>query len=236
MSRQIYNMRVTKIIDHTPTVRELLLLNESEQDFSYRAGQFAMLHVPVPESKPALRAYSIASDDRVKNEMRLLFRYVDNGVASKYVWSLKGQELLQFTGPFGRVFFQEPPPVQNLFLSTGTGISQHLCYIYSKIEQYPNIKWHILFGLRSESDIYIQNELDQLTEKYSNFDYDIVLSRPSEYWSGKQGYVQNFLFDFDIKTDTCVYLCGNGGMIKEVKHLLAETGFPSQRIWSEAFD
>jgi CDP-4-dehydro-6-deoxyglucose reductase len=236
--RTIYEMKIVKIIDHTPTVRELILEASSPTEFQFRAGQFAMLHVPQGDGKPALRAYSIASDDRLKNGFKLLFKLVPGGVASRFIWTLEGHETLKFTGPFGKVFFQEPPTEQIIFLNTGTGLSQHLCYLLSKKDQYPNLKYRMLFGVRSEVDIYGKNELDALKNSMKDFHYEYVLSRPTGDWSGKKGYVQHFLKDFEYKnTPTTFYLCGNGGMIKEVKQQLLEVdGLDKARVWAEAFD
>ncbi len=237
-ARTIYHMRVEEIIDHTPTVRELVLKTETPNEFSFKAGQFVMLHVPQGEAKPALRAYSIASDDRTKNGFRLLFKFVENGLASTFVWQLKGGELLNFTGPFGKVFFQEPPTEQIVFLNTGTGLSQHLCYLLSKKEQYPNLRYRMLFGVRTEKDMYYQKEIEELQKALPDFKFEFVLSRPQADWKGKKGYVQNFISEFDYKNiPTTFYLCGNGGMIKDVKHQLLEVdGFDKTKIWAEAFD
>ena len=63
------------------------------------------------------------------------------------------------------------------------------------------------------------------------------MSRPQDSWTGKKGYVQNFIKDYDyLNVPTTFYLCGNGGMIKEVKHTLAEQNFDPKKIWVEAFD
>lgn len=237
-TRIVYSMKVEKIIDHTHNVRELVLKTEEPSAFKYRAGQFVMLHVPVEGSKPALRAYSIASDERVTEGFRLLFKFVENGLASTYVWSLQGGESLKFTGPFGKVFFQEPPTEQVVFLNTGTGVSQHLSYLVSKKETHPDVQYRMLFGVRSEKDIYLKEELDALAQEFPNFKYEFVLSRPSDQWTGKKGYIQHFIKDFKYQTvPTTFYLCGNGGMIKEVKHQLLEVdGFDKTRLWTEAFD
>ena len=135
-TRVMTQMKVSSIIDHTPSVRELALEIVEPQEFVYKAGQFVTLHVP-QEPKPAMRAYSIASDDRNRAAFRLLFKFVENGVASTFVWGLKGGEVLSFTGPFGRVLFKEPPTKQIVFLNTGTGLSQHYCYLMSKKDLYP---------------------------------------------------------------------------------------------------
>lgn len=237
MSRTIHQMKIVRLIDQTHNVRELHLKAVEPQEFQFRAGQFAMLHVPQPEGKPALRAYSIASDDRNKSGFILLFKAVENGVASKFIWSLKGDETLQFTGPFGKVFFQEPPTQQIIFLNTGTGLSQHLSYLLSKKEAFPNLRYRMLFGVRSQRDMYSQDLLNQLVQELPDFKYEFVLSRPEAGWTGKVGYVQNFMSEFAyLSQPTTFYLCGNGGMIKDVKAKLEADNFDKTKIWAEAFD
>lgn len=237
MSRVIYQMKLTELIDHTPNVRELVLKCQEPQNFQFKAGQFVMLHVPQPEGKPALRAYSIATDDRDNTGYRLLFKYVENGKASEFVWALKGGETLQFTGPFGKVFFQEPPTEQIVFLNTGTGLSQHLCYLLSKKDQYPNLKYRLLFGVRTEQDRYYEPQLNELVKALPDFKWEFVLSRPSESWTGKKGYVQDFIKDYNyLEVPTTFYLCGNGGMIKQVKEILQSQNFDMKKVWVEAFD
>ena len=238
--RTIHSMKISEIIDHTPNVRELVIETQNSDEFIFRAGQFVMLHVPVPQvdGKPALRAYSIASEEQNKKGFRLLFKFVENGIASHFVWGLKGAENLNFTGPFGKVFFQEPPTEQIIFLNTGTGLSQHLSFLLSKKEQFPNLKYRMLFGVRNEIEIYGQPQLEKLKDELKDFQFEYILSRPQESWTGKKGYVQHFLKNFDYKSQpTTFYLCGNGGMIKEVKHQLIEIdGLQKNQIWSEAFD
>lgn len=235
--RTIYQMRVTEIIDHTADIRELVIQTEDPSEFKFRAGQFVMLHVPQGEGKPALRAYSIASDERNQRGFRLIFKFVENGLASRYVWDLKGGETLKFTGPFGKVFFQEPPTQQIIFMNTGSGVSQHLSYLLSKKEQYPDLSYRLLFGVRRPEDIYYQPMLEKLKQELPNFEYHFVLSRPPEDWIGKKGYVQDFIKEANyLETPTTFYLCGNGGMIKATKQILEADGIEKNKIWVEAFD
>ncbi len=237
--RLIRKMRVDRIADYTPNIRELFLTMTEPDSFDFRAGQFVMLHVPPkdPAAKPALRAYSIASSEHVKNHYRLVFKYVDTGLASEYVWALKGGETIEFTGPFGRLFFKEPPTEQQIFLNTGSGISQHFSFIESHLEKYPDLTYRLLFGVRTEQDIYYVEELERLKSRLKNFEYEFVLSRPSETWKGKRGYVQNHIDAFDyMKVPSTFYMCGNGAMIKDVKTKLAGDGFDPKMIFAEAFD
>ena len=236
-ARVAYKMRVERVCDYTPSIRELFLKCEEPEAFTFRAGQFVTLHVPVEGAKPALRAYSIASTEHDHSGYRLVFKTVENGVASKFVWSLKGGETLNFTGPFGRVFFREPPTPQVIMLNTGSGISQHTSFLESFAEKYPDLRYRMLFGVRREEDIYYQDVLEGLKKRLKDFEYYYVLSRPSDSWQGKRGYVQNHVDDFDYhKLGTTFYMCGNGAMIKDVKAKLANEGFDSKLILSEAFD
>lgn len=229
-------MKVVKIQDDNPYIRHLWLEATEPAEFKFKAGQFGMLHVP-NDPKPALRAYSYASDERGTKGFRLIFKYVDNGLASKYVWGLKGGEMLTFTGPFGRLFFHEPPTEQIVFLNTGSGIAQHICYLESKKDQYPNLRYRLLFGVRTEADIYFRDELEALKKSLPNFQYEFILSRPSESWKGKKGYVQNFIKEFEyMSVPTTFYMCGNGAMIKDTKAVLEADGFDKTRIFAEAFD
>lgn len=236
-ARTVYQMKVEHLVDHTPDIRELVIKAVEPPDFRFRAGQFVMLHVPQDGPKPALRAYSIASDDRDNQGFRLIFKFVENGLASKYVWDLHGGETLKFTGPFGKVFFREPPTEQIVFMNTGSGVAQHLSYLLSKAQQYPDLKYRMLFGVRHQKDTYHQALIDRLSKELSDFQCEFVLSRPDESWSGKKGYVQDFLGEIDyLTTPTTFYLCGNGGMIKATKHTLESAGVDKARVWAEAFD
>ncbi len=238
MSRTIYEFTVDQIKDHTSEIRELYLTLKNQPEFKFKAGQFVMLHVPTETGKPALRAYSIATTEHDHQKFRLIFKFVENGVASNFVWALKGTETLNFTGPFGKVFFQEPPTEQIVFFNTGSGLSQHFCFLESKMKQYPNLKYKLYFGLRREENIYYEAELKELKKQLPNFEFHYVLSRPSESWTGKKGYVQHFLKETNyLETPTTFYLCGTGGMVKEVKHQLLEIdGLDKTKVWSEAFD
>lgn len=237
--RSIYQFKINNIIDHTKDIRELILELTNFPEFKFKAGQFVMLHVPVEGApKPALRAYSIASTDEQTNGFKLIFKFVENGVASKFVWGLKGDEVLNMTGPFGKVFFQEPPTEQIVFLNTGSGVSQHFCFLESKMKQFPNLKYKLYFGVRREEDIYYESEMKRLQAQLPNFEYHYVLSRPQDSWTGKRGYIQHYLKETNYKEiPTTFYLCGNGAMIKDVKQQLLEVdGFDKSRVWAEAFD
>lgn len=238
--RTLRKAKVQRIIDYTPEFRELFIECVWPESFQFKAGQFVMLQVPNkedPQAKPLQRAYSVASSDQISSGYRLVFKAVPGGAATRYVWSLNEGSEIQFTGPFGRVLFKEPPTEQLVFLNTGSGISQHFSFIESNIQKYPDLRYRILFGLRFESDLYYQAELERLKKMGSDLEYQYVISRPTPSWKGLKGYVQNHIEPLDyVGRSTTFYLCGNGAMIKDVKELLKTQSFDMTRVFAEAFD
>lgn len=234
--RVIFETKVIRILDHTDMIREIFLEITPPHELRFRAGQFVMLHIPQPD-KPALRAYSIASDDRETQKFSLLFKKVPGGLASTYIWNLQENDQLEFTGPFGRVFFPEPPSPQLVFFNTGSGVAQHLSYLRSFAEKYPDMKCKMYFGLYTEKEIYYQKELSELQQKLKNFEFHFVLSEPSASWTGRKGYVQDFLVEFDYRnTETSFFLCGNGAMIRDTRKILLERDqIDASKIHCEAF-
>lgn len=238
MARTVIKANLYELNQVTPTMRELKLKIVDGQ-MKFRAGQFVMLLVPVEgQPKPVQRAYSIASSADDAEKFVILFKHVPGGVASEFVAKLKGGETLDITGPWGKCFLKTPAADQIIFVSTGSGLSQHYSYLTSEAKNWPNTKFHMLIGVSNETEMYYLKELDAAKAKYPNFDYKWCLSRPSENWKERKGRVTSFIHDFDFKSGTShVYLCGSGAMIKEMKKILIEEkGLPTDHIVAESFD
>jgi NAD(P)H-flavin reductase len=83
----------------------------------------------------------------------------------------------------------------------------------------------LIWGLRSQRDLYYQSELAGLRQAHPRFSYVITLSRPEPGWMGLAGRVTTFI-EKEIASvkNLSVYLCGNGGMIKDVMTALNGKG------------
>lgn len=235
---QIYKCRLASINDLTPTLRELKIEVLEPKPFEFKAGQFIMLQVPEQQTgKLVMRAYSIASDDREKNKFTLLIKLLEQGKSSDFIRELNGGEELLIKGPFGKLFFKIPSAKQAVLLCTGAGLSQHMSFLLSHIEECPDTKFSLLLGVWNENEIFYKKELDTMKARFKNFSFDYVVDKPLKDWKGKTGFVTDFLDDYDYKNiDTHIYLCGNPNMIKNAKGILIEeNSFPPDRILAEAF-
>ncbi|HEX4924139.1 MAG TPA: FAD-dependent oxidoreductase, partial [Bdellovibrionales bacterium] len=179
---------------------------------------------------------SLASDDRIKTQFTLLIKLFGEGKASDFIRNLKGGEPLQFTGPFGKLLFKQPAAPQVILMCTGAGLSQHMSFLLSHAERFPQSQFKLLVGVWNEGEIFYQNELEALKSKVKNFSYDFVLDKPADSWKGKRGFVTDYIKELGIdKTETHFYLCGNPAMIKGAKEVLAGSNFPADRIFAESF-
>lgn len=235
--RTVYKARLKSIRSLTPSQRELHVLIEDPQNFSFQSGQFVMLHVPVAtQEKPVLRAYSLASDDHVKNEFKLIIKLLPEGigVASEYLRTLRGGEQLNFTGPFGKLLFKTPPPPQVLLFCTGAGLSQHMSFLLSHANQYPRTKYEMLIGVWNEEEILCKAELENIQRAVPSFNFQFVVDKASDSWTGLRGYITQYFDRYNLE-DTHIYLCGNPEMIKSAKAILEQKSFPKDKLFSEAF-
>ena len=94
-------------------------------------------------------------------------------------------------------------------------------------------KIHLLLGFRSENNIFWREELENLEKEYKNFTYMLTLSQPSENWNQLQGRVTLY---FNHPSSSYKYfMCGNQGMVSEIRQILLENGIDNSQIHFEIF-
>ena len=74
--------------------------------------------------------------------------------------------------------------------------------------------------------------VEDLSRRYPNFEYTIVLWRPLNGWTGLQGPVTEAL-EGCLPADADVYLCGPPAMVAATSEKLGRLGVPEERITAE---
>ena len=221
-----YRAEVSRTEDLTHDVRaiELRLLDPPTIDF--KAGQFVSFEVPKEgQPRPVTRPYSIASPPEQRERILLVLNLVQGGPGSNYLFSLREGERTSFKGPAGAFYLRDDGTKDLLFVATGTGIAPMRSMILAQLQRQPDRPVTLFWGLRSQRDLYWQDELSTLAATHPHFSFTTTLSRPEPGWQGTSGRVTALVAAriASVK-NVAVYLCGGNGMIKDVTATLNAKG------------
>ena len=155
----------------------------------------------------------------------LLFNLVSGGPGSGFLFHLTAGEKIQFKGPAGHFYLRDDPERELLFVASGTGIAPIRSMLLANAEC-PNPRPATLFwGLRSQRDLYDQEELAELSRRTPTLTTITTLSRPDPGWSGSSGRVLQLIEErISSVKNLAVYLCGNSAMIADATSLLQKKG------------
>ena len=226
MPLQLFKAHVNRIRDLTHDVRELDLRLMEPPQITFKAGQFVSFEVGQDEKKQTLiRPYSIASTPSRQDVLTLLFNLVPGGPGSTYLFSLKDGEETQFKGPAGSFRLRDDPARDHLFVATGTGIAPIRSMLLALLEKNAACSVTLFWGLRSQRDLYYQDELAAWAKTHPRFTFTTTLSRPEDGWSGERGRVTRLVEERIASVQNlAVYLCGNSGMLDDVTTILQKKG------------
>ena len=226
MSIQTYTASVSRVRDLTHDVRELEMVLVEPKDLSFKPGQFISFEVPKEGfPAPVVRPYSIASPPAQQGRVTLVFNLVVGGPGSTYLYGLRVGDRTTFKGPAGSFYLKDDGTRDLLFVATGTGIAPIRSMILAQLERGTSQAVTLFWGLRSQRDLYYQEEFQSLAGQHPRFSFVTTLSKPEAGWTGATGRVTALVQDrITSVRNLTVYLCGNSGMIQEVTALIQARG------------
>jgi CDP-4-dehydro-6-deoxyglucose reductase len=237
-----FDVRLARARMLSPSVRELGFERVSGEPFTFQAGQWVSLVLPLAEGE-ARRAYSIASPPDGSKGFEVAITKVDGGPGSTYLHELPVGETLRVIGPQG--FFTRPRGAghPSLFVGTGTGVTPLRSMIKDALAGGEVTPMILLFGVRHESDRLYCDELEELMKKHPNFRAFYSLSQPSPAWTGLKGYVQTHAESLWRELEASgtgaphIYICGLERMVGAVRDLLRkQMGVDRKQVHSERYD
>lgn len=239
MPYTFYDSEVLEIIDETESVKRFVLGIPGPVPFSFKAGQFVMLDLPI-ESRITTRSYSIASAPGHDSRIELLVVLKPGGAGSEYLFSKvqKGSPL-KVSKALGKFCLPDTIDKEICFICTGTGIAPFRSMILDLIHTgRPHKGIHLLFGTRFHKDILYRQEWEESALKLNHFDFTPVLSRETNPPAGTaKGYVHEVYEElFRDRRDASFYICGWAEMLREARQRLANMGYEKENIHFEPYD
>lgn len=221
----------------SPSVRGLTFERE-DGPLDYLPGQWVKLYLGELD-----RDYSIASapSTEAPSRFELAVTRVEGGPGSAALHALELGQTLRMSGPSG-FFVREDEHLScpALLIGTGTGVAPLRAMIQSAYASGSASAPHtLLFGTRHEADQLYEEEWRRLEAAAPTFRFAPTLSRASDAWKGRRGWVQNHVGELleELGPDTHVYICGLSRMVGEVRTLLrGPLGLARQRVHSERYD
>ena len=221
----IFQAEVTRTRDLTHDVREIELRLMKPPTIQFKAGQFISFEIAKPGSPfMATRPYSIASPPNSSDRLLLVLNLVAGGPGSTNLFNLRDGDSTQFKGPAGSFYLRDDHR-DLLLVATGTGIAPFRSMVLAELEKPGSRQVQLVWGLRSQRDLYYQEEFADLSRAHPRFSFVTALSRPEPGWTGVTGRVTTYIeTHIDAVKNVSVYLCGNGGMIKDVTAIIHAKG------------
>ena len=208
----------------------------------FQPGQYVSLALRV-DGSPVLRPYSIASPDDGRADFELLIRRADDGALTSRLWALDPGARL-FVGPPRGVFTVLADDArEHLLVGAGTGLAPLMAMLARLAERQHPPRTVLLHGASHATELAYAQRLRAWADQ-GWLDYRPSVSRPEDAesagWRGLVGRIDVQLERALAEParapgDMVAYLCGNDGMVRGARELLAGAGVPPSATHAESF-
>lgn len=210
-----------------------------DKDLEYTAGQYAELRI---DGVTGARSYSFATapSDRNRRQATFYVRHVAGGQFTDWLFETHRQGAqLQLAGPFGDLWLR-PADEPILCVAGGSGLAPVKALLEDAAYQHCKRQCVLLFGARTQRDLYCLEELDALGRSWNGqWDFRSVLSEeaPESTWAGARGFVTDALHQLpdQFVHDCHVYTCGPPVMIDALETALHEIRGDTPYFYADRF-
>lgn len=217
-------------------------------ELPFRPGQYVTLGLEL-DGRIIERPYSIASDP-AEAEIELFIERVAEGELSAPLHDLAiGSSTLVRRRCKGLFLKDAPVPDQPLlFVATVTGVAPYVSMVRSLRRRLQDGEWSadhaviVLQGAARADELGYEEELRRHDADCDWFTYVPTVSRPWEDsdWAGETGRVEDVLRKYADEAGFrpghgAIYLCGNPGMITNIRGIMRRHGFSDKEIREEQY-
>ncbi|MFC3230522.1 1,2-phenylacetyl-CoA epoxidase subunit PaaE [Marinibaculum pumilum] len=211
--------------------------------YRFVQGQHLTLRTDL-DGEDVRRTYSICAGTD-EGRLQVAIKKVDGGRFSTWAnAALKPGDVLQVLEPTGRFHTVLEPEAQRTYVAfaAGSGITPILSIIRSTLATEPHSRFTLFYGNRTTAGVMFREALEDLKNRFmGRLSLFYLFSREpqdTELFNGRLDAGKARAFCRGLINPQAVdafFLCGPGGMIEEVKTVLAEAGVPDERIHAELF-
>jgi CDP-4-dehydro-6-deoxyglucose reductase/ferredoxin-NAD(P)+ reductase (naphthalene dioxygenase ferredoxin-specific) len=236
---RIMRCRVVNVSQATHDVIRLVLEVLAGGPFTFSAGQFARLEFGFARGKE--RDYSMAStpdEGLLEFHIRVM---PEGGVSRRVAQQLRPGDEVRVSGPLGTAYLRAQHEGPMLAIAGGTGLAPIRSIVASAVAGGFPQPIHVYFGVRSERDVYCEDELAGWQVRHPSLRAHIVLSEPDAdprdgLLPRRTGLVTDAVAtDFADLTGFKVYAAGPPPMVDAAGLLARSRGVAPRDIHADAF-
>jgi CDP-4-dehydro-6-deoxyglucose reductase len=133
-----------------------------------------------------------------------------------------------------RLHAEDDRPI--LMIATGTGVAPMRGMLETLMANDDCPPVSLYWGMRSQADLYLADEVARWREQLFEFDFVPVLSRADAGWAGARGHVQEAVArDLSDLSEHAVYLCGSPAMVAQAKARVLALGASVEHVYADSF-
>ena len=216
----------------TPDVTHLRLRLPADAELVYRPGQY--MNVQLGDGRH--RSFSMASRPNGGTVDFHVRRIPGGTFTEQHLATLRAGQTLDVEMPHGNFCFHAEDYRPLVMVATGTGLAPIKSMLEALMDDEDCPPVSLYWGMRTEADLYLHDEIQTWADRLYDFQYVPVLSRASDSWTGRRGYVQDaVLADLPDLSEHAIYLCGSPTMIADAKVAFAARGASMDHLYADSF-
>lgn len=212
-----------------------------ETPVPFKAGQYCTIAESGSFTRRSYSYYDVPPEEGgAAGEVGFLVKRLPGGRFSEWLFE-RDRRGAKFwiEGPYG-IMGVDDPDRDGLCVAGGTGLAPILSIVGDRLGKSRTARFTIVFGVRSASDVFATQRLEQLLATYPDRLHlvTILSHEPAgSAWAGPRGLVTAGLtpeLGVDFR-DVAAFICGNLGMVEAVEKRLIELGVQADRIHADKF-
>lgn len=236
MELKKYTTTITKVQQLNEAVKLFRLSFPKGTHFSFTAGQFVILTVTDSEGKPQRRSYSIASSPKHTDYIELCIKILPGGRVSGILDTFAVGSTVPLDGPYGKFIIDKSQEKEIILIAAGVGIAPIRSLVLDLYESGYDAPVILFYGFRFPQDYLFKEELISLKNKYTQFTFIPVISKPDGDHGLEVGRVTVVLPKYITSPENkAAYICGSLPMVHDVIAVLETIGITKEHIKTDAW-
>jgi len=233
LGSEVFPRYAATLVQKSLVADDVLILRLDVPGWQASPGRFIHLHHPDGVDRP----YSLAAPAWLDASTVIIHvRIISGGEMSQRLLTTPVGEQLEIEGPFGKCRYRSATQLEPILLiGSGTGLAPLYGIITDSLQQGHQGPISLHFGAATSSRLYHRAELDELKQKYPNFNYSTYADAEVEPGDSEGSPLSGALQQHPNLDGYKVYLCGHPGLVKAAQKKCFLMGASLKDIAADAF-